>query len=291
VPEPPPRPRRRPHPWNPADTIQMRVPVLTYHSNNVVGNDYATNDHVALTEDLGRIHAGGFRIVPLSQVVDVRLGVADETSVENAVALCCDDGSWFDWHNLDHPTCGRQKSFANILRDFHAETGAPVHLTSFVIVSPAARIVLDRTCLVGHGWWTDDWWRDAEREGLVAIESHSWDHNHATLPETAQRDGRRGTFRSIDTHGAHGQRYHQREAVHQHRNVCAFRIELDFERLRRARHDVDVNLIALHLRNAPAGRRRDRHDVIVQCHAGDDPIRRDARSDRRVRQEAGDMRP
>jgi hypothetical protein len=137
--------------------------------------------------------------VPLSQVVDVRLGVADEASVENAVALCCDDGSWFDWHNLDHPTCGRQKSLANILRDFRAETGAPVHLTSFVIVSPAARVVLDRTCLIGHGWWTDDWWRGAEREGLVAIESHSWDHNHDTLPETAQRDAHKGTFRSIGT--------------------------------------------------------------------------------------------
>src|SRR5689334_18329594 len=85
-----------------ADTIGMRVPVLTYHSNNVGGNDYANNDHVALAEDLGRIHAAGYRIVPLSRVVDARLGVADAASVENAVALCCDDGSWFDWHDLDH---------------------------------------------------------------------------------------------------------------------------------------------------------------------------------------------
>ena len=183
-----------------ADTIGMRVPVLTYHSNNVVGNDYADNDHVALADDLDRIHAAGIGIVPLSRVVDVRLGVADPASVENAVALCCDDGSWFDWHDMDHPTCGRQRSFANILRDFARDTGAPVHMTSFVIVSPAARVVLDRTCLVGRGWWTDAWWPDAEREGLIAIESHSWDHNHATLPETVQRDGRRGTFRSIDTH-------------------------------------------------------------------------------------------
>ena len=178
----------------------MRVPVLTYHSNNVVGNDYADNDHVALADDLDRIHAAGIGIVPLSRVVDVRLGVADPASVENAVALCCDDGSWFDWHDMDHPTCGRQRSFANILRDFARDTGAPVHMTSFVIVSPAARVVLDRTCLVGRGWWSDAWWPDAEREGLIAIESHSWDHNHATLPETVQRDGRRGTFRSIDTH-------------------------------------------------------------------------------------------
>jgi hypothetical protein len=177
----------------------MRVPVLTYHSNNVGGNDYTNNDHVALAEDLRRLHAAGLRVVPLSRVVDVRLGLADAVSVENAIALCCDDGSWFDWHDMDHPTFGRQRSFANILRDFAAGTGAPVHMTSFVIVSPDARLALDRTCLVGRGWWTDDWWREAEREGLIAIESHSWDHNHATLPETAQRDGRTGTFRSIDT--------------------------------------------------------------------------------------------
>jgi hypothetical protein len=183
-----------------ADTIAMRVPVLTYHSNNILGNDYANNDHVALAEDLRRIAAAGLRIVPLSRVVDVLLGAAEPAAVENAVALCCDDGSWLDWHDIDHPTCGRQRSFANVLRDFVAETGAPAHMTSFVIVSPAARAVLDRTCLAGLGWWTDAWWPDAEREGLIAIESHSWDHNHATLPETAQRDGRRGTFLSIDTY-------------------------------------------------------------------------------------------
>ena len=178
----------------------MRVPVLTYHSNNVLGNDYTNNDHVALAEDLKRIRGAGRRIVPLSRVVDVLLGAADASSVEDAVALCCDDGSWLDWFDVDHPTCGRQKSFANILRGFAAETGAPAHLTSFVIVSPDARAVLDRTCLAGRGWWTDDWWPDAEREGLIAIESHSWDHNHETLRETAQRDGRTGTFRSVDTH-------------------------------------------------------------------------------------------
>jgi peptidoglycan/xylan/chitin deacetylase (PgdA/CDA1 family) len=178
----------------------MRVPVLTYHSNNIGGNDYASNDHVALAEDLRRIRAAGLRIVPLSRVVDVLLGAAGEASVEGAVALCCDDGSWFDWYDIDHPTCGPQAGFATILRDFAAETGAPVHITSFVIVSPEARDVLDRTCLAGRGWWTDDWWRDAEREGLIAIESHSWDHNHATLPETLRPKAQAGTFRSIDTH-------------------------------------------------------------------------------------------
>jgi Polysaccharide deacetylase len=178
----------------------MRVPVLTYHSNNVGGNDYADNDHVALAADLGRIHDLGFRVVPLARVVDALLGEAPESTVDGAVAIAFDDGSWFDWHDIDHPTCGPQRAFAGILRDFAARTGAAIHATSFVIVSPDARAILDRTCLAGRGWWGDDWWRQAEREGLIAIESHSWDHNHDTLPETARREQEKGTFRSIGTY-------------------------------------------------------------------------------------------
>lgn len=180
----------------------MRVPVLTYHSNNVGGNDYANNDHVALAADLRRIHASGRHIVPLSRLVDALLGNAPEDGLESAVAITFDDGSWFDWHDLDHPSCGPQRAFAGILRDFHAETGADVHATSFVIVSPDARAILDRTCLVGRGWWGDEWWPDAEREGLIAIESHSWDHNHPTLPTSAPRDRQDGTFRTIDTYAS-----------------------------------------------------------------------------------------
>lgn len=178
----------------------MRVPVLTYHSNNVSGNDYASNDHVALASDLRLIHRAGLRVVPLAQVVDVVLGDAPESSVEQAVALSFDDGSWFDWHDIDHPTCGPQRGFAGILHDFVAEAGVSAQATSFVIASPDARTILDRTCLVGCGWWNDDWWREAQREGVIAIESHSWDHNHHTLPVTAQREQRKGTFRTIDSY-------------------------------------------------------------------------------------------
>ena len=178
----------------------MRVPVLTYHSNNISGNDYASNDHVALAADLRLIHRRGLRIVPLSHVVDALLDEAPRTNVENAVAISFDDGSWFDWHDIEHPTLGAQRSFAGILRDFVVETGASAHATSFVIVAPSARAILDRTCLVGRGWWGDDWWPDAQREGLIAIESHSWDHNHHTLPVTAQRNQDKGTFRTIDSY-------------------------------------------------------------------------------------------
>ncbi|MBA8884821.1 polysaccharide deacetylase family protein [Dokdonella fugitiva] len=177
----------------------MRVPVLAYHSNNVSGNDYADNDHVALATDLRLLARLGLRVVPLATVVDVLLGDAPASAVEGAVALSFDDGSWFDWHDIDHPTWGPQRGFAGILRDFAAESGAPVHATSFVIVSPQARATLDRTCLAGRGWWGDEWWRPAQAEGLLAIESHGWDHNHPTLPGATDRAG---TFRTIDDYDA-----------------------------------------------------------------------------------------
>src|SRR5690606_28187268 len=64
-----------------------------------------------------------------------------------------------------------------------AFTPPPV-ATSFVIVDPEARAELDRSCLAGRGWWGDEWWDDALRSGLFAIENHSWDHHHDSLPRT-----------------------------------------------------------------------------------------------------------
>jgi hypothetical protein len=176
----------------------MKVPILTYHAMNIAGNDYADNDHVALAEDLRTIHRLGLRIVPLARIVDVLLGAAPESTVERAVGLSFDDGSWFDWYDLEHPTCGMQRGFAGVLRDFCAATGAQAPATSFVIVSPEARATLDRTCLIGRDWWGDEWWPQALRENRIAIESHSWDHNHATLEHTAHSTPRRGTFTTID---------------------------------------------------------------------------------------------
>jgi len=178
----------------------MKVPILTYHSSNIDGNDYVTNNHVALAEDLRTIARLGLRIVPVARVVDVLLGEAPPSSVENAVALTCDDGSYFDWHDMKHPRHGPQRGFAGILRDHTARTGQPAQMTSFVIVSPEARAVLDVTCMAGRDWWRDDWWRDAASEGVIAIENHSWDHNHATLPRTVQREQNKGTFETIDSY-------------------------------------------------------------------------------------------
>ena len=177
----------------------MRVAVLTWHSNNVGGAAYAQNDHVALAADLELIAALGLPVYPLATVVEALLAGRE---LAPGVALSFDDGSWFDWHDLEHPTLGRQRSFGNLLRDAQARRPQrPLHATSFVIASPQARDTLDRTCLVGRGWWGDAWWDAALASGLMAIESHSWDHQHETLPHTASGlPG--GTFANVATHDA-----------------------------------------------------------------------------------------
>ena len=48
----------------------MRALVLTYHSGNLAGNDYSTNNLVALAEDLEQIRALRLPIVPLRSIVD-----------------------------------------------------------------------------------------------------------------------------------------------------------------------------------------------------------------------------
>lgn len=177
----------------------MRAVVLTYHSNNVNGVDYPSNDHIALAQDLRLLAELGIPIVPLHRAPGALERVDDSA---NFVCLSFDDGSWFDWHDLEHPTHGTQRSFANILAD--ARTGRPdvsLHATSFVIASDKAREELDRTCLIGKGWWGEDWWQAALDSGLMAIESHSFDHHHDQLERTATGlPG--GDFHAVNDHAA-----------------------------------------------------------------------------------------
>lgn len=178
----------------------MRVPILTYHGVNIAGNDYGNNDHVAFAADLDAIHARGLSIVPVRHVVDQLLGRATR-DLSRCVALTCDDGSNFDYHDLDHPEHGPQKSFYNALLDFRARHGADaqpgLHLTSFVIADPAARDAMDRLCLVGRDWMREDWWLAAQSSGLVDIENHSWDHNHPCLPSPGPAGLARGDFHDV----------------------------------------------------------------------------------------------
>ena len=176
------------------------IPVLTYHAMRVEGSDYSVNDHIALAEDLKVIHRLGLRIVPLQRLVDALLNQSLE-QLRPSVAITFDDGSDLDWYDIAHPSHGVQRSMAGILEDFARTTGrTDVHATTFVIASPEARKTMDRTCMLGRGWWQDAWWPAAAANGL-AIENHSWDHNHSTLRRSLQRHNERGTFSNIETLG------------------------------------------------------------------------------------------
>lgn len=178
---------------------QTGVPVLAYHANNVADNRYAGNDHVALATDLRALHAAGWRCVSLDQVLDWHAGETEDAALRGCFAVTFDDGSDFDYRDIEHPSCGVQRSLFNVLKDFAEERGVAAHAASFVIASPRARAQLDARCLVGRGWWNDDWWAAANASGFLSIECHGWDHLHPVLDTVAQRDDLAGDFRRVDT--------------------------------------------------------------------------------------------
>jgi hypothetical protein len=167
-------------------------------------NEYVGNDHVAMAQDLRALHESGFRIVPLLRIVDWHQGSIESTDMQNAVAITLDDGTDFDYYDIEHPTIGLQRSMFNILGDFREETGNAqpgLSASSFVITSPDARAELDIKGMVGKSWWGDDWWPAAQASGLMSIECHSWDHNHPALDQVLQKDQIKGDFKSIATFG------------------------------------------------------------------------------------------
>lgn len=176
----------------------MRIPILTYQPLCIGGNEYADNHLRALATDLRVVSEEGFRILPLREVIDVWQRGGD---LQKVVAFCVEDGSDFDYVDLNHPTAGPQRSVLNALRDFSVENPdaqPALHVTSFVIASPQARSELDQACMVGHGWWNDHWWKEAVASGLMHIGNHSWDHNHEALSSGISLPIPRGTFATID---------------------------------------------------------------------------------------------
>ena len=162
----------------------LSCPVLTYHSQNISGDDYARNDHVALRDDLRMLQREGFRIASLDRLLDAVDGSRQPVELSRSVVLTFDDGCDFDVRDLDYPGHGPQRSFAGILADHGAASGIPawnLRATAFVIASRDARRVIDAGSLFGRGWISDDWWRDTDRQGFIAIENHGWDHNHPDL--------------------------------------------------------------------------------------------------------------
>ncbi|MEO8386287.1 MAG: polysaccharide deacetylase family protein [Betaproteobacteria bacterium] len=177
------------------------IPILTYHSLNIDSNNYLGNDHVAFREDLRLLTALGWRVIPALDVARLLVEPSPHWP-QKCVAITFDDGTNFDFEDLPHPSAGDQRSMLNIMRDFDAEfPGAQpsLHATSFVIASREARATMDRSCILGRGWWSDSWWKPAVESGVFHVANHSWDHCHDSLPLIAQRDQLKGTFIGVDT--------------------------------------------------------------------------------------------
>jgi len=178
--------------------------ILTYHSHNISGNEYATNDHVALAADLALLHSLHLEVLPLGEIVErCRAGDASRGPY---VGITFDDGPLFDFADFDHPRFGPQRGFLNILRDFRAGHGPSalpgLHATSFVIASPGARKAMETSRDCGYtflrDWLAEDWWREAAASGLMDIGNHSWDHVHHAFDGVVIADPRRDDFTAVD---------------------------------------------------------------------------------------------
>lgn len=173
----------------------MRVAVLAYHSQDIQGNDYHNNDHVALAEDLRLIAGLRLPLVPAVAVAEALAGRM--TLPERCVALTCDDGADLDFIDVVDPVHGFQKSFHTVLTEASAEAEPPL-MTAFVIADPEARQVLERTCLDGKPWMNEAWWPRAVATGRWHLGCHSWDHQHPSLPPYADLPPERTMFHAVD---------------------------------------------------------------------------------------------
>jgi hypothetical protein len=180
----------------------MRGLVLAYHSQNCGGYDYSSNDHYAFQHDICTVFDYGLPVISLLEIATKISAQRSADLPQHFVAFSCDDGSLLDWYDYDHPAFGKQRSFANILRDQLSDRGQldPNLLTSFVIASPVARHTIDQVCYEGRPLSNDAWWSEAASEGLLAIENHSWDHVHTALPNEMLQPGSAGNFYSIDSY-------------------------------------------------------------------------------------------
>src|SRR4051812_24739233 len=178
----------------------MRIPILAYQPTRIDGNEYPNNDLKALAADLKQVTDAGFEVRPLRSIVDAWLDNRGHELDGRIVGLMTSSGADFDYVDLPHPTAGTQRSVFNVLRDFraaHPRKQKSLNVTSFVVASPEARSILDTACLLGKGWWSDNWWRDAVHSGLMHIGNHSWDYNHDKLPPSSLRAARGGTFETV----------------------------------------------------------------------------------------------
>ncbi|MDY0205293.1 MAG: polysaccharide deacetylase family protein [Pseudomonas sp.] len=181
----------------------MRVAALCYHSQNIQGNSYELNDHVAFAHDLASIVERNIPIISIEQLVQHLNGMA-LLDFRAAVVLTCDDGTTLDWFDYQHPEFGWQTSFNNIMRHTlgaqRCDSATSALMTSFVIACPVARRHIDHGCYAGEPLSDDSWWQEAASSGYWSIENHSWNHWHVSLPFQAPIEQPLGQFFTVDNY-------------------------------------------------------------------------------------------
>lgn len=178
--------------------------VLTFHAQNISGGTYATNDHVALDECIAMLRREQIPALRALEVVRrLRRGLFG-TLPDRFVCLTFDDGTDFDWRDIDHPAHGRQASMHSILRRHSRRILGPWWLrrfpaTTFVIASPEARREISQEAFHDPALMSDDWWRAAQSSGLMDIGSHGWDHVHPAVAAVRGRLGLAEAFHGVST--------------------------------------------------------------------------------------------
>jgi hypothetical protein len=177
----------------------MRAFVLTYHSGNVAGNDYATNNLVALGQDLHELRAQRVPLVPLREIVDALLAGQGGSAAGARRRVDASTTGSISTSLISCPYHGPQASVRAVLERHERVTGDAVHATSFVIASPEARRQIADREMLGHQWMGDHWWAAAVASGRFDIGNHGWDHVSPSVTPVAERDGRSGSFRHVET--------------------------------------------------------------------------------------------
>jgi len=177
--------------------------VLTYHSQNISGNQYGENDHICLQQDLEFLHKSGKRLIPLTVLVDWLLSGSGSDELDDAVCITFDDGCKLEVSDEIVPPFGEQPSFLQLLKAFGdrlpADTRHQVHATTFVIADETVRNQIDRESLFSLGWMQSDWWAVVKAEGIIDVQSHGWDHKHTMKAETPGHSLAHARFESVNT--------------------------------------------------------------------------------------------